>query len=161
MARRVKVIATKGKYNQLWYLYRYISFAKLFKNTLIIEFLRYFPFIQLKPMLYRRLLHMKIGNHTAIAFKVVPDLMYPEKIKIGENVTIGYHTTILTHEFLPNVLRVGDVEIGNDTLIGANVTILPGVKIGERVQIGANAVVSKDIPNDTIAIGNPIQIKPL
>lgn len=161
MARKVKVIASKGKYNPLWYLYRYISFAKLFKNVIIIECLRYFPWIQLKPLLYRRLLHMNIGNHTAIAFKVVPDLMYPEKITIGHNVTIGYHTTILTHEFLPNQLRLGDVNIGNDTLIGANVTILPGVTIGDNVQIGANAVVSKDIPSNSKAIGNPIQIKPL
>lgn len=63
--------------------------------------------------------------------------------------------------FLPDQLRLGDVNIGNDTLIGANVTILPGVTIGDNVQIGANAVVSKDIPSNSKAIGNPIQIKPL
>lgn len=161
MARNVKVVASKGKHNPLWHLYRYISFFKLFKNTIIIEVLRYFPFIRLKPVLYRRLLNMEIGTYTALAFKVVPDLLYPEKIKIGENVTIGYQTTILTHEFLPNELRVGNVIIGNDTLIGANVTILPGVVIGDRVQVGAHTVVSKDIPNDTKAMGNPMQFKPL
>ena len=44
-------------------------------------------------------------------------------------------------------------------MIGANVTILPGVKIGARTKIGAGSVVSKDIPNDVIAYGKPIQIK--
>ena len=90
---------------------------------------------------------------------MTPDIFYPEKIKIGKNVIIGYNTTLLTHEFLTDALRVGEIEIGDDTMIGANVTILPGVKIGARTKIGAGSVVSKDIPNDVIAYGKPIQIK--
>ena len=49
--------------------------------------------------------------------------------------------------------------IGSHTLIGANVTILPGVTIGDHVKIGAGTVVSKDVPSNSVAFGNPIQIK--
>lgn len=161
MARRLKTIHHTHKGNPLWHLYRYITFLKLFKNTFIIEMMRFCPSLKLKRAIFRHILKMKVGQYSALAFKVVPDLMYPEKITIGDNVIIGYNTTILTHEFLSDALRVGEVKIGNDTLIGANVTILPGVTIGDRVQVGANSIVSKDIPSDTKAMGNPIQIYPL
>lgn len=47
------------------------------------------------------------------------------------------------------------IEIGNNVWIGGNVTILPGVKIGDDSVIGAGSVVTKDIPSDVIAVGNP------
>ncbi len=50
---------------------------------------------------------------------------------IGENSIIGYHTTILTHEYLLSEYRVGEVVIGRDVMVGANVTILPGTVIGD------------------------------
>ncbi len=140
-------------------MYRYIRFVKIFKQTVIIEICRYLPIVKLKHWIYRKFLKMNIGAETAFAFKVVPDLLYPEYITIGKNCVIGYNTTILTHEFLVNEFKTGPVCIGNNTLIGANVTILPGVTIGNNVKIGAGAVVSKDIPDNSLAYGNPIQIK--
>lgn len=53
----------------------------------------------------------------------------------------------------------GDTIVGNDVWIGQNATILPGVHIGDGAIIGANAVVSKDIPPYSIAVGNPIEVK--
>lgn len=156
MKRRLKVYPA-GCHNALHDLYRYIRFMRLLKNTLIIEIARYVPHVGVKRWMYCRLLKMTIGEKTAFAFKAVPDLLYPEK-KIGHNVIIGYNTTLLTHEFLTESLRVGEVEIGDHTMIGANVTVLPGVKIGSHVQIGAGSVVSKDIPDYTVAYGNPIQL---
>lgn len=140
-------------------MYCYIRFVKIFKQTVIIEICRYLPIVKLKHWIYRKFLKMNIGAETAFAFKVVPDLLYPEYITIGKNCVIGYNTTILTHEFLVNEFKTGPVCIGNNTLIGANVTILPGVTIGNNVKIGAGAVVSKDIPDNSLAYGNPIQIK--
>ncbi|HAR6087204.1 TPA: acyltransferase [Staphylococcus pseudintermedius] len=157
MKRRLKVYPA-GCHNALHDLYRYIRFMRLLKNTLIIEIARYVPHVGVKRWMYCRLLKMTIGEKTAFAFKAVPDLLYSEKIKIGHNVIIGYNTTLLTHEFLTESLRVGEVEIGDHTMIGANVTVLPGVKIGSHVQIGAGSVVSKDIPDYTVAYGNPIQL---
>ncbi|MGW7975294.1 acetyltransferase [Staphylococcus xylosus] len=145
--------------NPLWRMYRYVRIVKIFKQTVIIEICRYLPIVKLKHWIYRKFLKMNIGAETAFAFKVVPDLLYPEFITIGKNCVIGYNTTILTHEFLVDEFKIGPVHIGDNTLIGANVTILPGVTIGNNVKVGAGAIVSKDIPDNTMAYGNPIQIK--
>ena len=151
---------TKAKKpNTLWDMYHYISPLKLFKQTCVIEVARYIPNVKLKHWLFRNVLHMTLGERSAFAFKVVPDLLYPELITVGENSIVGYNTTILTHEYLVESFRTGPVHIGHHTMIGANVTILPGVTIGDRVGIGAGTIVSKDVPDDTLAYGNPMQFK--
>ena len=68
---------------------------------------------------------MDVGDHTSFAYKVLPDLFYPEYISVGKNTVIGYNTTILTHEVLVDEWRVGKVIIGDYTLIGANTRQLP------------------------------------
>ncbi|MGO3050713.1 acetyltransferase [Staphylococcus casei] len=156
--RKLNTKKTQDK-NPLWYMYRYVKIFKIVKQTIIIEICRYLPQVKIKHWLYRNVLKMNIGAHTAFAYKVVPDLLYPEYISIGENCVIGYNTTILTHEFLVDEFRTGQVNIGNHTLIGANVTILPGVSIGNYVKVGAGTVVSKDIPDHTLAYGNPMLMK--
>ncbi|MDY3920531.1 MAG: DapH/DapD/GlmU-related protein, partial [Hallerella porci] len=50
------------------------------------------------------------------------------------------------------------VEIGNDVWVGGNSVILPGVKIGNNVVIGAGSVVTKNIPDNVIAAGNPCKV---
>lgn len=83
-------------------------------------------------------------------------------VSMGNNVTIAVNAMILTHDastkpFL-NYSKVGKVEIGNDVFIGAGAVILPGVKIGNRVVIGAGSIVSKDIPDNSVVVGNPAKI---
>ena len=51
-----------------------------------------------------------------------------------------------------------EIRIGNDVWVGANVTILPGVTIGDNVVIGAGAVVTKDIPDNSLALGVPARV---
>ena len=87
-------------------------------------------------------------------------------ITIGNNVMIGPKTVIWgrdhgttkgvnmdkqEHERKP-------ITIGNDVWIGANVTILKGVKISDGAVIGAGSVVTKDIPENAIAVGNPARV---
>lgn len=156
--RRVQRFPVKES-NSLWQLYQTIPFTKVFFQTCVILFAQYLPWMGLKNWLYRTFLRMKIGEKTAIAFRVMFDLLYPEKIVIGKNSIIGYHTTILTHEYLVEEYRIGEVRIGNEVMIGANTTILPGVSIGDRALIGAGAVVARDVPPDCFAFGNPLQIR--
>ena len=52
----------------------------------------------------------------------------------------------------------GDTIVGNDVWIGENATIMPGVKIGNEVIIGAGSIVTKDIPSNCIAAGNPARV---
>lgn len=89
---------------------------------------------------------------------VMMDILYPEKIHIGKNTIIGYNTTILTHEYLIDEYRLGDVYIGDHVMIGANSTILPGVTIGDRAVVGAGSVVTKDVPPGTFVAGNPVRV---
>ncbi|MCG7340080.1 acyltransferase [Staphylococcus sp. ACRSN] len=156
--RRLKTIQSNDT-NPLWHMYRYVRGIKVFKQTVVIEICRYLPQLKIKHWIYKHILKMNIGTNTAFAFKVVPDILRPELITVGKNCVIGYNTTILTHEFLVEAYRTGQVVIGDNTLIGANVTILAGVKIGSNVKVGAGTVVSKDVPDNAVAYGNPMQLK--
>lgn len=108
--------------------------------------------------MYRKFLRMKVGSHTAFALMVVPDVMFPERITVGDNSIIGFNTTILAHEYLIDEYRIGDVEIGSNVLIGANTTILPGVSIGDGAIVSAASLVNRDIPAGVFAGGNPVRI---
>lgn len=58
-------------------------------------------------------------------------------------------------------LKISPVYIGDDAWLGYGVIVLPGVSIGKRAVIGAGSVVSKDIPDDCVAVGNPCIVKRL
>lgn len=145
--------------NPLWQMYKTVSFIKVVKNFIVIELGRICPSVKIKRTLYRTLLRMEIGKHTSLAYKAMPDLMFPEHISIGNNTVIGYNATLLTHEYLIDEYRIGKIIIGNDVLIGANALVLPGVTIGDNATVGAMTVVSKDVPSNAFAYGNPMVIK--
>lgn len=81
-----------------------------------------------------------------------------ERISVGDNSIIGFNTTILAHEYLIEEYRLGDVEIGSNVMVGANSTILPGVKIGDGAIVSAATLVHKDVPAGAMAGGNPMRI---
>ena len=144
--------------NSLWHVYKTVPFLKVIKNFLVIQLARYMPFLKLKNWMYRRLLKMKVGEHTSFALMVMLDIMFPEKIKVGKNSVIGYNTTILAHEYLVEEYRLGEIEIGNEVMIGANSTILPGVRIGDGAIISACTLVHKDVPAGSFVGGNPMRV---
>lgn len=87
-------------------------------------------------------------------------------IEIGKNTVIGINLSVMTsdgHSLDPAHRHDGTakclaVSIGENVFIGDNVTILKGVKIGKNAVIGANSLVIKDIPENTIASGNPSNV---
>lgn len=143
--------------NPLWQMYRTIRFLRVFKNTTVVLIGRYFPSVKVKRWLYQTFLGMEIGEYSALALMVTPDVMFPERISIGRNTVIGFNSTILCHEYLVDEYRIGDVRIGDEVLIGANVTILPGVTIGDRAVIGAGAVVHRDVLPGERVVGAKLQ----
>lgn len=112
----------------------------------------------MKNWIYRTFLRMKVGEDTAFALMVMVDLMFPEKITVGRNSVIGYNTTILSHEYLIKEYRLGEVYIGDEVLIGANSTILPGVTIGDGAIVSAGTLVNKDVPAGSFVGGNPMRM---
>ena len=84
-------------------------------------------------------------------------------IEIGDNCLIGHNTTIATlnHDFNPEKranLTPSPVKIGKNVWIGSDCTILPGVEIGDGAIIGAGSVVTKSIPSNSVAVGNPARV---
>lgn len=84
-------------------------------------------------------------------------------LHIGDDCLIGHNTVIATlnHDLAPS--RRGDlhpapVVIGNNVWIGANVTILPGVTIGDDAVIAAASVVTKDVPAKSLVVGSPARV---
>ncbi len=92
---------------------------------------------------------------------VVLDTM---KVEIGNNVFFGPGVHIYTATHPLNALERQTVEfskpvfIGDDCWIGGNTVICPGVKIGNGCTIGAGSVVTKDIPDHSLAVGNPARV---
>ncbi len=86
------------------------------------------------------------------------------KIEIGSNCLFGPNVTLCTtgHPISPNHRMDGmysfPIKIGNTCWIGANVIILPGITIGDHSVIGAGSVVTKDIPANVVAAGNPCRV---
>jgi maltose O-acetyltransferase len=80
-------------------------------------------------------------------------------ITIGDDVTIARDALILAHDASTKAAlgytRIGKVDIGDRVFIGAKSVVLPGVRIGSDVVIGAGSVVSRDVPDGTIAAGVP------
>lgn len=87
------------------------------------------------------------------------------KVTIGDNAMFAPNVSIFTagHPVHPDSRNSGyeygiQVTIGNNVWIGGNVVINPGVHIGNNVVIGAGSVVTKDIPDNKIAAGNPCRV---
>jgi acetyltransferase-like isoleucine patch superfamily enzyme len=144
--------------NSLWQIYKTVSKWKGMRNFIFIQISRYCPILSVKNWIYRNLLGMKVGEHTAFGLMVMVDVFFPERIRIGKNTIIGYNTTILAHEYLIGEYRLGDVVIGSHVMIGANCTILPGVTIGDRAVVAAGSVVHKSVPPGAFVGGNPLQL---
>lgn len=87
------------------------------------------------------------------------------RITIGEDVQIGPNVQLLTptHPIEPDLRRekyeaAKPIVIGNNVWLGGGAIVLPGVTIGDNSVIGAGSVVTKDIPANVVAVGNPARI---
>ena len=87
------------------------------------------------------------------------------KVTIGDNAFIGPNVGIYAvgHAIDPELRRLGaefglPVQIGNDVWIGGHTVINPGVTVGDNVVIGSGSVVTKDIPDNVVAAGNPCRV---
>lgn len=86
-------------------------------------------------------------------------------VVIGDNVMIGPNCSLVTivhaldaHQRSDGVMMAKPIVIGDNVWIAANVVILPGVSIGDGAVIGAGSVVTKSIPGNVLAVGNPCKV---
>lgn len=152
--RNLTVHPSPGDHNALWYWRQEVGFFKVARNYSLMALARVSPSLRFKNALYR-LMGITIGRHASIGLEATMDIFFPEMITIGEDVIVGYDSTILCHEFLVDEYRTGPVTIEDRASIGANVTILPGVTIGENATVSAHSLVNSDVPPGAFYGGVP------
>ncbi len=114
-------------------------------------------------------IHFDFGCHTYIGEKFYSNfdciILDVNKVVIGDNVMFGPRVSIFTagHPIDPEVRRLDlqygyPVTIGNNVWVGGNTVINPGVTIGDNVVIGSGSVVTRDIPANVVAAGNPCRV---
>lgn len=107
--------------------------------------------------------HVHFGKQVYANFNLT--LVDDTHIYVGDYTMFGPNVTVATagHPILPEFREKGlqynmPVRIGKNCWIGAGAIILPGVTIGENVVVGAGSVVTKDLPSNVVAVGNPCRI---
>ena len=115
------------------------------------------PFSFLKRILLK-MYGAKIHPRAYLSPQVFIDPLFPSLLTIEEGVLLGLGARIALHEHAGNRFRAGRVTIGRGATIGADARIACGVHIGAEARIGLGSVVLRDIPERTIAIGNPARV---
>jgi galactoside O-acetyltransferase len=108
-------------------------------------------------------IHTHLGNNVYANFNLT--LVDDTHIYIGDDVMLGPNVTLATagHPIDPEIRKQATqfnipITIGSNVWVGANTVVLPGVSIGENSVIGAGSIVTKDIPADVVAVGNPCRV---
>ena len=109
---------------------------------------------------------LKIFDNVIIGYNFTA--LVADTIQIGSNTIIASNVSLVSENhgisvetnvpYYAQKLETGPISIGKGCWIGQNVTVLPNVKIGDKCVIGANSVVTKDIPSYSIAVGMPAKV---
>jgi acyl-CoA synthetase (AMP-forming)/AMP-acid ligase II/acetyltransferase-like isoleucine patch superfamily enzyme/acyl carrier protein len=131
------------------------------KNRLFQFIALYVPGFKTIRVQLHRWRGVTIGTNVSIGLAVIIETAYPRLISIGNNVTIGIRSTIIGH-LRDSTVHARDnqhptVHIEDNVYIGPGVIILPNVTIGHGAVVSAGSVVSRSIPPQTLARGNPAE----
>ena len=119
---------------------------------------------------YLRAQGASIGDHTRLNCTVQSFGAEPYLVTVGENCLLAADVHFFTHDGGVKVLSdlgyfggermdiMAPIKVGNNVYIGTGASILPGVTIGNNCVIGASAVVTKDIPDNSVAVGIPARV---
>ena len=107
--------------------------------------------------------HVHFGRNVYANFNLT--LVDDTHIYVGDYTMFGPNVTVATagHPILPELREQGyqynaPVRIGKNCWIGAGVVIVPGITIGDNVVVGAGSIVTKDLPDNVVAVGNPCKV---
>lgn len=107
--------------------------------------------------------HVHFGDYVYANFNLT--LVDDTHIYVGDHTMFGPNVVLATagHPILPELREQGyqynaPIHIGRNCWFGAGAIVLPGITIGDNVVIGAGSVVTKDIPSNVVAVGNPCKI---
>ena len=107
--------------------------------------------------------HCHWGKHIYANFNLT--MVDDTEIYVGDNTMFGPNVVLATagHPILPELREKGcqynvPIHIGKNCWLGAGVIVLPGVTIGDNTVVGAGSVVTKDLPANVVAVGNPCRV---
>jgi maltose O-acetyltransferase len=105
---------------------------------------------------------LKVGERCDLQFPFGLDSSHCWLIEFGDDVRFAPDVSIIAHDGSTKPLvgktRIARVRLGNRVQVGARTIIMPGVVIGDDVLIGAGSVVSRSIPANSVAVGNPAKV---
>lgn len=138
-----------------------------FLKSWICHYLAYSSPLSSWSINYQRLRGVKIGENCHFSPYVLIDLLHPELVTIENNVTISSNSMIFAHvnpsanELLkkngyPRTIK--PVTIKNGAVISVGCIIVAGVTIGRNSIVGAGSVVSQDVPDNCVVLGNPARV---
>lgn len=112
--------------------------------------------ISIRHFVFTKLYKMKIHKTARISFGTKLDKTNPKGVHIGEESYFASGAILFTHDFSRGLKT--NTYVGKRCFIGANAIIMAGVKIGDEVIVGSGAIVTKDVPSNSIVVGNPAKI---
>jgi len=119
------------------------------------EFIRLIV-ISIRHFMLTKLYGMVISPKARISFGAKLDKTFAKGIHIDDESYVASGAIIFSHDFSRNLKT--HTYIGKKCFIGANAIIMPGVTIGDEVIVGSGAIVTKNIPSNSIVVGNPAKI---
>jgi acetyltransferase-like isoleucine patch superfamily enzyme len=111
--------------------------------------------IRIQYLILTKIYGMNIHHSSLISLKARLDKTNPKGVYIGKNSVITTGVVILTHNYVMGNNTFLDTKVGDNVFLGVNSIIMPGITIGNNSIIGAGAVVTKNVEDFSIIVGNP------
>ena len=121
----------------------------------LFNYIRFF-LINIRIFFLRFFYNMNISYKAKMSFGVKLDKTNAKGIIIKDGSFLAYGVIILTHDYVRGIYK--DTIIGENTFIGVNSIIMPGVEICNNSVVAAGSIVTKDVPANSIVAGNPARI---
>lgn len=112
--------------------------------------------IFIQHFIQTKLYGMDISPKARVSFRARLDKTFSKGVHINDDSYIASGAIVFSHDFSRNIKT--HTYIGKKCFIGANAIIMAGIRIGDEVIVGSGSIVTKDVPSNSIVVGNPAKV---